>query len=96
MSIGVISGFNPTVGTTTAKTHVLAGPAYITARIVNASTSGTLTIYNSANTTAAASRVAILKVVARGADELGAPIRCDVGVTVKSSVNSTTWFVYIR
>jgi hypothetical protein len=97
MALGVLSGFNPTLLTTTAKTLIgTAGPCYVTARLVNATTACTLIIYDTNNTTAAASRVAILKTFGRGADELGAPIRCQTGVTVKMSVNTGTAFIYVR
>lgn len=96
MAIGVASGFNPTLLITTAKTSITVGGTYVTARLVNASTACTLIIYDTNNTTAAASRVAILKTFGRGADELGAPIRCQTGVTVKMSANTGTAFIYTR
>ena len=97
MSIGVLAGFNPTLLTTTAATLIRSGGAYVTARLVNATTACTLTIYNhNAATPVAANRVAILKTFGRGADELGAPIRCDIGVVVKMSINNGTAFIYVR
>ena len=98
MSIGVVSGFNPIRVATTAKTVCgTAGAShYMTARLVANATAGVMQIFNSNNGTAPATLIASLKAAINSADELGAPIRCGDGVTVKISVNTATGFVYLR
>ena len=98
MALGVLSGFNPIKVSTTAKTVCgTAGAShYMTARLVANATAGVMQIFNSNNGTAAATLVASLKAAINSADELGAPIRCGDGVTVKISVNTCTGFIYLR
>ena len=100
MPLGVVSGFTPYLVTTTAAS-LIGGTGntrgYVTARLTNATTSCTLRVYNhNVATPSASALIAKLQVAGRGADELSVPIRYDVGVVVKMSVNTGSAFVFIR
>lgn len=95
MAMGVVSGFNVTRLTTTAATTINAVPSYVCARLTAGGAAAKLRIFN--GSTAAAAQVAILSCsAANTADELSVPIRCDSGVRVLMSVNTSTAFIYIR
>lgn len=98
MALGVLSGFNPTSITTTAATLVHTGPCYVAARVVAGAAAAKMRIYDTnAATPTAARLVSILAAVAaQSADETGVPIRCQLGVVVKVSVNTATGIVYVR
>lgn len=94
MALGVVSGFNCTRVTTTAATTITTVGSYVCARMTGTA-AGKLRIFN--GSTAAAAQVAILSITATGlVDELSVPIRCDAGVRVLNSVNTSTCFIYVR
>lgn len=95
MALGVLSGFSTTRLTTTAATTVTSGPSYVCARLAAGGAAAKLRIFN--GSTAAAAQVAILSCSAANfVDELSVPVRCDGGVRVLMSVNSSTAFIYVR
>lgn len=98
MALGILSGFNPTLCTTTATQLVHTGPCYVAARLVAGAAAAKARIYDTnAATPTAASAVSILTAsAANTADETGVPIRCQLGVAIKMSVNTATAFIYVR
>jgi adenosylmethionine-8-amino-7-oxononanoate aminotransferase len=98
MAIGVLSGFNFTMITTTAATLVHTGPCYIAARLAAGAAAAKLRIYDTNSATPLTSKVAsILSASAANlTDETGVPIRLQTGCVVKMSVNSSTAMIYVR
>lgn len=98
MALGVLSGFTPTLVTTTAATLVTTGPCYVAARLTAGAAAAKMRIYNHNVATPSASAVVSILTAsaANTADETGVPIRCDVGCVVKVSVNTATAIIYIR
>ena len=95
MPLGVLSGFNTTLLTTTAATTITTGPSYVCARIAAGAAAAKLRIFNGG--TGASKLIAILSAsAANTSDELSVPIRCDGGVRVIMSVNTSTAFIYVR
>lgn len=98
MAFGVVSGFKPTLVTTTAASLIATGPNYFCGRLIAGGAAVKARVYNhNAATPSASALVAVLSCpAANGTDELSVPIRCDVGVVVKMSANTGTLLVFTR